>query len=294
MAAVSSPLQGMLFGRQGLRLPVRKFIKMARISEIDGTAVTKEDVASRKYKHEEAGGYSIHVQVVFKVLAVEGIERLPVDNLMVVLSPCEVGEKSVRDVDINGTNVKVMRTNAVVDDCRGVIVLKAMWIPFAGKGEPPDTLHTVPSITAAEEQGQIQGCLRLLMARGVLKTSRDSKVGWYVLYCGRGRQLGQERRWLEGIVLSTQESSAASSGTMMCEVLYVNGWVIWHDAATITGKRSANIQWFEKFDDMMKMSRGWDREKWLQNARMFDHLKSGPKQKENLKQLGEELFDMYS
>lgn len=46
----------------------------------------------------------------------------------------------------------------------------------------------------------------------------------FVLYAGK-RITGGNHNWMEGIVIHEENGS---DGALMCEVLYINGWVIWH------------------------------------------------------------------
>lgn len=59
----------------------------------------------------------------------------------------------------------------------------------------------------------------------------SGNVGRYVLYAGkpmpvsvRGGARQSKKSWMEGLVISQKKT--------MCEVLYLNGWVLWHAEAS--------------------------------------------------------------
>jgi len=135
------------------------------------------------------------------------------------------------------------------------IYLRDAWISF-GEGIPEDNSHTIPYRQDALDSGSLPpyklqlvmmiGCvfcvLRCfilitlnLQVRDLLKRAGKvvvgSYVGKYVLYSGKQgggvptARSSSRRVWMEGIILSQRGDDDA---TMMVEVLYLNGWVLWH------------------------------------------------------------------
>jgi predicted dehydrogenase len=97
-----------------------------------------------------------------------------------------------------------------------------------------------------------------LLVRVGGNVAAQSMVGWYVLYSGKGQIVRTSSNYgsrpqLQGIVLAEHKTSNRKK--VMCEVLYTNGWVIWHNKASFTEKtssRTARLLAFRTLTDMLR------------------------------------------
>jgi len=144
---------------------------------------------------------------------------------------------------------------------RQLINLKDMWLSF-GEGVPGDQFHSIPT-----GKSDILRCnqlppYRLALVKDLLvrtggNFAAPSMVGWYVLYSGKGQIVrtssnSGSRPQLQGIVLAEHKTSDRKK--VMCEVLYTNGWVIWHNKASFTEKtssRTARLLAFRTLPEML-------------------------------------------
>lgn len=222
-----------------------------------------------QYKDGQAGGYSIVACVVSKPMLLlksdkdsGGSTKVPVLeeagelvdplNLRAVLDPLHVDTR-LCPVTWKGTGAPAGKEFAAGDcsfpgfklDLRGVVkdrsgggatqykgvFLEDLWISF-GEGVPEDNDHTIPSRVAAMTDGSLPP-YRLQLARDLLSRAGavQGDVGKYVLYAGKAVPVRRgatgsraSKEWMEGLVISEQGS--------MREVLYLNGWVVWHARAS--------------------------------------------------------------
>lgn len=88
----------------------------------------------------------------------------------------------------------------------------------------------------------------------------DDVVHSYVRYAGKLRNNSgatNKTRWLQGLVVSTYETAPANLATkteaeVMCEVLYINGWVLWHNSSSFKEGRSSNLRSYAKLSEMLR------------------------------------------
>ncbi len=70
---------------------------------------------------------------------------------------------------------------------------------------------------------------------------------------------------MEGIIISTGDN-------YMVEVLYANGWVIWHDSNLFNDRRSSNLRMCGKFTDLLEaMEPGLTLQAWVEKTRMYEY-----------------------
>lgn len=301
-ASAAEDLSGLLFEKQEMTLPVYKFITMGRLSLDTATEISLQEISNREYAHEEPGGYSIVVNVCFKKLAFGGPAlddvasgggatdskpNIPATNVQAMLRPCQAVEEKSYPGSIRYENVPG-------GSRRKLATLKDKWMPFAGDGVPSDTMHSIPYAAAMEQEGQLPPATRLLMARELIvrNDKANELVGTFVLYSGRGRQVGAQRRWMQGIIISERKKRS----TKMCEVLYLNGWVIWHDSAMFAQKtRSSNIFHYDTFEEMLMGKNSLGIGDWLLQTHMFDYFVSAKDadKKKQLKILVENFKTLY-
>ncbi len=142
---------------------------------------------------------------------------------------------------------------------RQLVSLRDLWLSF-GDGLPGDEAHSIPgSMRTILESNQLPP-YRLVMVKDLLSRQngiqRNTMVGWYVLYAGQSKFVSasrnQPRPQLQGIVVS--EKATSDGKRHMCEVLYMNGWVIWHNKESFSKRvsRTAKLLAFEKLSDMLK------------------------------------------
>jgi hypothetical protein len=281
-------LEGLLFSQQGLRLPVYAFESMSRISCNTGEAVADKTINEKVFSNEEAAWYSIHVKVVPMKVAFQlpgsTSERLPKDKLVAMLHPLQVDESkhttedegSGDDEDQEGTTT-LLKLNELWDaKYSRVLNLKNSWIPFAAKDFTADDVHVIPSRSHAEEEGMLPST-RIVLVRDLLKrcgkvSNEENMTGMFVLYSGRSNLRSMDKRWLEGIVISTQTNNRK----MMCEVLYINGWVMWHDKSLFSARRSSNLRCFWNYEEMLEArdnpgTAGSSLVDWLLGTGLYDH-----------------------
>lgn len=124
-----------------------------------------------------------------------------------------------------------------------LIYLKDAWLSF-GDGVPDNDMHRVNNQAKNRNGGGRvlpPDSSNLLLVRDLLVqckmigSSSSPLVGMFVLYSGKHGSAallaalppGAKLSWLDGIVIS-QHAGGGGGGSSMCEVLYSNGWVIWH------------------------------------------------------------------
>jgi hypothetical protein len=163
-----------------------------------------------------------------------------------------------------------LQFTGIVNGARQVFFVRDSWESF-GCGTPMDAMHSIPSKPhAADADDSPLPGLRIFLVRdllhrcGMITSKKDGPfVGGYVLYAGKsvlaGRSAGT--RWLHGVIVSMHDD--VGGGTPMCEVLYWNGWVLWHLASSFSleGRfnRRSNLKFFPTATQMLVALTGYSR-----------------------------------
>jgi len=165
------------------------------------------------------------------------------------------------------------------NDGRQFLDIKPSWVPF-GEGVPEDDAHTIPYRKDIDGSTFLPAT-RLVLVRDLLGKAGEiadgSLVGSYVLYAGNAQALqhrqhramlaasGSVKRWMEGIIISTGDDD-------MVELLYANGWVIWHDSKLFSDRRGSNLRLCGKFTELLEaMEPGLTLQAWAEKTRMYEY-----------------------
>jgi hypothetical protein len=293
-------LRGMLFEKQGMQVPALMFSRLAR-AKVAGAPPPQDSSAPKL--HNQPAGYSISVFVEWKALALDFTTAaghahrlhsgggfppaISKDDLDLLFKPYAVKDEEVEDAapaspdneagsdQENEPDAQRVPSN----DGRQFLDIKPSWVRF-GYGVPEDDAHTIPYRKDIDGPTYLPAT-RLVLVRDLLgragKIEDGSLVGSYVLYAGNAQALqnrrhramlaasGSVKRWMEGIIISTGDDD-------MVEVLYANGWVIWHDRKLFNDRRDSNLKLRGEFTELLEaMEPGLTLQAWVEKTRMYEY-----------------------
>jgi hypothetical protein len=208
------------------------------------------------------------------------IEEIPADNLDAILDPYKVSSDRVQVAGKDDVYERkyIIGTTGTTHEYKKVVEVKPSWVLFGEGGVPADNAHTIPYRTEIEESSKLP-LTRLVLVGDMLKAAAGggSYVGKYVLYAGKTSSSNHRlldaagnlspKRWMEGIIISHDAT------TSMCEVLYMNGWVIWHDTGHFGTTRSTNLKLYDTFSQLLQgMDPGMTLQRWVEGMNVFEYF----------------------